>query len=267
MKKKISFVMALTALVSMFSAVSASAATNAYYDDVRAYINNTPIQSYSIDSHTCVSTNDLKDYGFRVDWDGNSRAIYINREYCKDIFNPGTAVNYKAYKGDVAFKLVPSDVKVYVNGELVTSYHNGAEVYIQLGSLVKASNPWKGYTIDKTWFADERQSFLWISDIAIPEKGSFILAHLKAPKAYELAKKALAESIYAGVATLEKVAFVYGSNDAIYDMKYDGVENETYLFELFCNTEYNTEYIQVNQDGTTSFVNIPDYVTYHALHN
>jgi hypothetical protein len=82
MKKRISLIMALTLITSMFSAMSASAAISGkkgYYSAVDSVINNHPIQSFTIDNKTVVTTTDLKDYGFSVIWDGAARAVYITR--------------------------------------------------------------------------------------------------------------------------------------------------------------------------------------------
>ncbi|MGN0182812.1 MAG: hypothetical protein ACI4DP_10465 [Candidatus Ornithomonoglobus sp.] len=267
MKKKLSLVAALTLTASMFSAVAASAATpNAYYNGVRTFINNNPIQSYTINNHTVVSTSDIKDYGFRVVWDENARAVYISKDAAKDAWHPerhsGAVVNYKAYAGDVAFTTVPSDIKVYVNAQLVDSYNTGVLTYINLADLVKASCTHS--TISKQWFADEQQSFLWISSEPVAEKTAIPLAHLTAPKAYEIAVKTLDSSIYRRAdevfkktARVVPLPFVYGLSDNDF-IDADG----GYTFAVdFGSTAVNAS-IHVNQDGSAYFVNIPEWLTY-----
>lgn len=260
MKKKISFAMALMLLVSMFSAMTASAATpNAYYNDVRTFINNYPIQSYTINNHTVVSTNDIKDYGFRVVWDGNARAVYISKDAAKNAWNPTkysvNVVNYKAYAGDVAFTTVPTDIKVYVNAQLVTSYNSGINTYINLGDLTKASCSHS--TISKQWFADERQSFLWISSEPMAAKTAIPYAHLTCPKAYEIAVKAVNDSIYKKAAVVIPKPMTYGFTDANYINANGG-----YSFDLSFGSTTVTASITVNQDGSTDFVGIPAWLTY-----
>ena len=260
MKKKISFAMALMLLVSMFSAMTASAATpNAYYNDVRTFINNYPIQSYTINNHTVVSTSDIKDYGFRVVWDGNARAVYISKDAAKDAWHPerhaGDVRNYKAYAGDVAFTTVPTDIKVYVNSEYVASYNSGCKTYINLADLTKASC--KHSTISKQWFADERQSFLWISSEPMAAKTPIPYAALTCPKAYEIAVKSVNDSIYKKAAVVIPKPTVYGYSDADFMNANGG-----YDFALSFGSTTVDASITVNQDGSTYFVGIPAWLTY-----
>lgn len=260
MKKKLSFAMALMFILSMFSVVSASAATpDAYYNDVRTFINNYPVESYTINNHSVVSTDDIKDYGFRVVWDQNARAVYISKDAAKNAWNPTkrstSVVNYKAYAGDVAFKTVPSNIKVYVNSQKVESYVGAGLTWINLSDLTKASCSHSNIT--KQWFADERQSFLWISSEQMAPKTAIPYAFLTAPKAYELAVKAVNNSIYAGKAVVIPKVFEYGFTDANY-VKADG----GYDFDLCFGSTVVAASVTVNIDGSSYFNNIPAWLTY-----
>lgn len=265
MKKKLSLVAALTLTASMFSAVAASAATpNAYYNNVRTFINNNPIQSYTINNHTVVSTSDIKDYGFRVVWDENARAVYISKDAAKDAWHPerhaGAVVNYQAYAGDVAFKTVPSDIKVYVNAQRVDSYNTNNLTYINLADLVKASCSHS--TISKQWFADEAQSFLWISSEPMANKTAIPFAWLKATKAYEIAVKTLDNSIYRKAdKVFKKTARVIGL-PYIYTDTDLADANGGYTFAVDFGSDAVNASIHVNKDGSAYFVNVPQWLTY-----
>lgn len=166
MKKRISLILALTTLVSMFGAMSASAANVAgetvNFTETEAYINTRPIEAFMVDNHTCVAVDNLSQYGFLYQWDANARAIYVsaNTIWGDVAWNtnptpaPGQAVyhfahqwavtagvpfiNNSAYDHQVYGTTVPSNVKVYLNGNEVVSYHTGREVLVRLADLVLA---------------------------------------------------------------------------------------------------------------------------------
>lgn len=182
--KKISLILALTSLVSMFGAASASAANVAgktvRYTETEAYINTRPIEAFMVADHTCVRVDDLSQYGFLYQWDAKARAIYVsaNTIWGNIAWNtnptpaPGQAVyhfahqwavtagvpfiNNSAYDHQLYGTTVPSDVKVYMNGNEVVSYHTGSEVLVQLKDLVLA-----GTGIEK--FYDPVNNRSWIN--------------------------------------------------------------------------------------------------------
>ncbi|MDD6762083.1 MAG: hypothetical protein PUD92_00340 [Clostridiales bacterium] len=266
MKKKLSLVAALTLTASMFSAVAASAATpNAYYSDVDAFINNYPIQSYTINNHSVVSTSDIKSFGFKVDWDENARAVYISKDPGAWAWNPTAnqafVRNYEAYKGDVAFATVPTDIKVYVNATPVASYNSGTNTYINLADLVYATC--KHSTISKQYFAQDKQTFLWVSSHAsLPAPAAVPTAWLKATKAYEIAVKTLDNSIYRKAdKVFKKTARVVGL-PYIYTDTDLADANGGYTFAVDFGSDAVNASIHVNKDGSAYFVNVPQWLTY-----
>lgn len=46
-----------------------------FYSDIKAYINGKPIDSWNADGKTLICMEDLKNYGFNVEWDGENRKI------------------------------------------------------------------------------------------------------------------------------------------------------------------------------------------------
>lgn len=142
MKKLISFAACIIMLIAL--ATSPAYAYNigdvinkTVYTDIIASINDYNIASYNIDGYTAIIAEDLVNYGFNVDWVGSERALYISR-------NTGTNTvtsTYIAPKitqskiGTKANDVLYSDIKTYINGNLVTSYNIGGKTIIYFNDL------------------------------------------------------------------------------------------------------------------------------------
>ena len=80
--------------------ISASA-QEAQYTDIDTYINHYPINAYGIDGKLAVVAEDLRDYGFNVDWDEDAWALHISRNDSisqltrKDIYKPSQSSGAK----------------------------------------------------------------------------------------------------------------------------------------------------------------------------
>lgn len=228
MKKRISLVLALTFVMSMFTAMTASAAVSpatGRYTPVDAMINEWPIQAFEINNQTVVDTEDLTHYGFSVIWDGFARSLYISRAVAlreealgrADYWTPWAMQDlirdYKAYAGEVAFTCEPSDIKVFIDGEEVVCYVSHGMTFIQLKDLVKATVPvtvWKyngGSDIAHFWNPETIQSHIYISDEDLRNVDEIITADnalLTYEKAKEIATAWLANSVYAPYAVMEE---------------------------------------------------------------
>lgn len=150
--KKFILGLACAAMAVSAMAVSASAANvsgaKAYYTETEAFINDVPVQAFMVNNQTCVRTGELAAYGFNHQWDGNARAVYVSINTIPGVYNyvsqwnssirPSVFVNNSAYAGTLYKKSVPSDVKVYMNGTEVVSYHMGDEILVRLKDLVLA---------------------------------------------------------------------------------------------------------------------------------
>jgi hypothetical protein len=203
MKKKISLIMALTTLVSMFGAMSASAANVAgrtvNYTETEAFINTRKIESYMVDNHTCIAVDDLVNFGFLYQWDAKARAIYVSTNtiwageawtgqgqppkgkaiyHFAEAWNDTEAaykavtvpniINNSAYDHLTYATTVPSDVKVYMNGTEVVSYHTGREVLVQLKDLVLAGN-------GITKFYDPVKNRSWVNVLSTDFNGKVLV--------------------------------------------------------------------------------------------
>jgi hypothetical protein len=184
--KKISLILALTSLVSMFGAASASAANVAgekvNYTETEAFINTRQIEAFMVDDHTCIDVESLSNYGFLVQWDAKAKAIYVtaNTIWGANAWGTPTAIysfvdqwaatagtfffNNSAYNHLAYATTVPSDIKVFMNGKEVVSYHTGREVLVQLRDLVYA-----GERIEKHY--DPVNDRSWINVIRLDANG------------------------------------------------------------------------------------------------
>ncbi len=104
--------------------------------DIKAYINGAPIKSYNINNWTGIIAEDLRDYGFDVDWDNETRKLYIDTS-----LNPTTVkANYQFETNDKpngshAADVYKTDIKTYVCGKEVNAYNIGGYTVIYIDEL------------------------------------------------------------------------------------------------------------------------------------
>lgn len=107
------------------------------YSDIIASINDYNIASYNVDGYTAVVAEDLVNYGFIVNWVASERALYISRNVGNNIVSstyiaPKTPQSKLGTKAD---NILYSDIKTYINGNLVTSYNIGGRTVIYFNDL------------------------------------------------------------------------------------------------------------------------------------
>lgn len=130
----------------------------AKYTDISAYINHYPITSYNINDYTAIVAEDLENYGFDVVWDGNARALYITRDrYATNITPSGKVYQYSSVAGMDSIPYVESDIKAYVNGNLVKSFNINGRTCIYMESLADCGNV--------MWVPEIRAIKLWIEEL------------------------------------------------------------------------------------------------------
>lgn len=109
--------------------------------DITAYIDEQPIESFNINDYTYVIAEDLRGYGFNVDWDGEARTLTINRNRSADRnFMPMEKVNVK--KSDVvmrahAYDVYSTDIVTYLGGDTVNAYNVDGQTLIMIDELQK----------------------------------------------------------------------------------------------------------------------------------
>lgn len=133
----------LIAVLTLFSSVSVVSAANVgdvigytMYTDIIASINNHNIASFNIDGYTGVVAEDLRNYGFDVQWVPESKALYITRGTTNTVAStyvankiPASMVGAKAQ--DILF----TDIKCYINGTEVQSYNINGQTIVNFNDL------------------------------------------------------------------------------------------------------------------------------------
>jgi len=138
------------------------------YTDIAAYINHYPISSYACNGKTVVVAEDLRNYGFNVEWDEQSRALYISPNYLvNEISGMGYVDRNSSLKGSVFAYAQPSDISVYYNGVWIKAYSINGYMLISLEDMV---NPELG--VEFTWDQSTRSAKLWESWTGIAEYNS-----------------------------------------------------------------------------------------------
>ena len=106
------------------------------YTDIIASINDYNIESYNINGYTAVVAEDLNNYGFNVVWDGNSRTLSIKRSGTNKVQSVYIAPEISEKMiGVKAHNIYESDIKVYINNNLINSYNIGGKTAINFDDL------------------------------------------------------------------------------------------------------------------------------------
>lgn len=140
MKKIFCMLAVMIALMLMIFTVSAYEVGDVVgytrYTDIVASINNHNIASFNIDGYTGVVAEDLRNYGFDVNWVPEERALYISRGATNAVQS-----NYVAQKlsaavlGTKAQDILYTDIKCYINGNFVQSYNINGQTIILFNDL------------------------------------------------------------------------------------------------------------------------------------
>lgn len=110
--------------------------------DIVCFIDYSPIESYNYKNKTYVVAEDLMNYGFDVVWNEEKRELNIDRKkynftpYISDMVN-----EIKTYPTfEPLFKVYPTDIKTYVNGELAESYNIYGRTVVNIDFLYHWGN-------------------------------------------------------------------------------------------------------------------------------
>lgn len=132
------------------------------YSDIGAYVNHYPIASYSCIGKTVVVAEDLRNYGFDVDWNGDARTLNILPNYTKEISGCGTVYSGAGRQGNVFTYTCDSDIKVYIGDIEIPAYCIDGYMMVSIEDLADLSEG-----IEFTWDSSTRSAKLWISWCAI----------------------------------------------------------------------------------------------------
>lgn len=147
MKKFVALV--LSAGVIFGSVNMAYAQKMAVKSDIKAYIDYTPIKSYNVEGYTYVIAEELRNYGFDVVWSNEERSLRIIRqELTTPIYTKELAEGYPDTQGSF-YRIYDTDIKTYLNGDVVNSYNIGGRTVVQIDELTKCGS--------FEWNADDRR--------------------------------------------------------------------------------------------------------------
>ena len=108
------------------------------WTDITAYINGNQIPMSNIEGYAHVVVEDLQYYGFDVTWNAVDRTLKVERNKNKTM-QPLAVEKIPLGKrpGDVKAYYVQSAIRVYLSGELVTSYSINGYMFIDFELLKK----------------------------------------------------------------------------------------------------------------------------------
>lgn len=141
MQKKICCLsLCIIILFSGFTSINAyqigDVAGSTLYTDIIASINDYNIASYNINGYTAIVAEDLRNYGFEVQWLPNERSLHITRSSSNNVTSTYIAPSISSSQiGKKAQTVLYTDIKTYINGQEVTSYNIGGKTIIYFNDL------------------------------------------------------------------------------------------------------------------------------------
>ena len=140
MKKSTVLLLCLICVFSLITPVNAyqigDVVGYTLYTDIIASINDYNIASFNFNGYTAVVAEDLRNYGFNVQWNPYERALYITWSKSNNVAS--TYIAPQISPSDVGKKaqtVLYTDIKTYINGNEVTSYNIGGYTIIYFNDL------------------------------------------------------------------------------------------------------------------------------------
>lgn len=139
--RKIIPILAVAMLFASLMSVSAHAAVigEVYGSDIGVIIDNQPIKSYNIDGNMYVIAEEMRSYGFDVDWDEDNRTlnVYKNDRLAKTTLDIDE-INIKKSNNvttDKLFDIYSTDIKTYVANAPVNAKSIDGRIMIKVREL------------------------------------------------------------------------------------------------------------------------------------
>ncbi len=155
MKKRSIFLLLFCFCIILFNftVYAAKITGKAVNTDIVAYVNGLPIKSYNIDGKTAIIAEDLKQYGFRVNYFDEYRLLQI--EYVEgdntEITASYTPEQNRKPIGSFLANIYETDIIVKINNTEVPSYNIGGQTLIFIDSLEIYG--------DVVWDSEERKVY------------------------------------------------------------------------------------------------------------
>lgn len=162
MKKRITKILILTLvftnICSVVFAKNGDIIGYAKYSDIAAYINHYPITSYNINDNTAIVAEDLQNYGFNVEWNGEARSLSITKNTeTKNITPYGTVYKYSYKAGQNSYPYLETDITAYVNSQKIESFNIDGKTCIYMNDLAPYG--------EIIWVPEVRALKMWIEDL------------------------------------------------------------------------------------------------------
>lgn len=105
--------------------------------DIVATINGYHIPSYNVDGYTYIVVEDLRYYGFAVNYDNSTRSLSVSRDYSQSWVSKTYVKPYVSLSsvGNRAHALLYTDIKTYLDGYYTHSYNINGQTIIRFDSL------------------------------------------------------------------------------------------------------------------------------------
>lgn len=144
MNKKVMLIAAVFA-ASMGMCAHAEVIGEVLSTDIGTLIDFEPIKSYNINEYTYIKAEDLRDYGFDVEWDTEARTLSITRnpDAERKICMSKEEINIK--KSEIEqrrhlYDVYSTDIKTYLDSEEISAFNVDGETLIQVDYLQKFGN-------------------------------------------------------------------------------------------------------------------------------
>jgi hypothetical protein len=142
-QKAIALSIVMLSMTQPALAVNLGAVVNhALYTDIVATIDGHPLRSYNVNGHTAIVAEDLRGYGFQVDWNAKARSLSVERTINADgtLFLPESWPSYtpepaKGTIGSWCKNILRSDIVTYLSGSQVDGFNIDGETLIWLSDL------------------------------------------------------------------------------------------------------------------------------------
>lgn len=110
-----------------------------YTTDIGAVIDGNPIKSYNISDSTYIKAEDLRGYGFSVEWNADARTLAITPDsLAVRTILPKSKINIK--KADIPiyrklYDVYSTDIKTYLNGNELSACNIDGETLVKFSDL------------------------------------------------------------------------------------------------------------------------------------
>lgn len=183
MKKIISILLSTSILclscTSSFASFVGKVIGTAYHTDIIAYINNYAIPSYAANGTSVIVAEDLRNFGFDVVFDNNSRTLNITRN--QTVYPSQMNFEKSPYPSTKFTNILYSDIAVYANGIKIPSYAINGYTMVPIESLTMLGTC--------NWVAEQRSIKLWVDGLHIRNSMQNIKTEFSEDTAYNMVEQ------------------------------------------------------------------------------